>query len=145
MRELSLFLSLLATFLFLNSPVYAHPGRTDSTGCHTCRTNCPSWGLSYGEYHCHDGKVSSSSQLPVQQQVISTLANTPVPTKLPTITPTKKPIPSPTKTPTPTNIITSEPTKKLMPTNQKKTSVKKQEEQKSFIRRLLDFIDNILH
>ncbi len=31
----------------------AHPGRTDSSGCHTCRTNCPSWGLRTGEYHCH--------------------------------------------------------------------------------------------
>jgi len=31
----------------------AHPGRTDSSGCHTCRTNCEDWGLEYGEYHCH--------------------------------------------------------------------------------------------
>jgi hypothetical protein len=31
----------------------AHPGRTDSAGCHTCHTNCEDWGLSYGEYHCH--------------------------------------------------------------------------------------------
>lgn len=31
----------------------AHPGGTDSSGCHTCRTNCPSWGLRTGEYHCH--------------------------------------------------------------------------------------------
>ncbi|HYD92376.1 MAG TPA: YHYH domain-containing protein [Flavobacterium sp.] len=33
----------------------AHPGRTDSSGGHTCRTNCPSWGLDYGEYHYHGG------------------------------------------------------------------------------------------
>ena len=32
----------------------AHPGNTDAYGGHTCRTNCPSWGLSYGEYHFHD-------------------------------------------------------------------------------------------
>ncbi|PKN81930.1 MAG: hypothetical protein CVU47_04965 [Chloroflexi bacterium HGW-Chloroflexi-9] len=32
----------------------AHPGNTDSSGCHTCRTNCPKWGLSYGQYHCHN-------------------------------------------------------------------------------------------
>lgn len=31
----------------------AHPGRTDRYGCHTCRTNCPKWGLRYNEYHCH--------------------------------------------------------------------------------------------
>jgi len=34
----------------------AHPGRTDEYGCHTCRTNCERWGLSYGEYHCHKPK-----------------------------------------------------------------------------------------
>lgn len=40
--------------------VDAHPGRTDSSGCHTCRTNCASWGLKQGEYHCHNGGSSSS-------------------------------------------------------------------------------------
>ncbi|MCI9110222.1 MAG: YHYH domain-containing protein [Bacilli bacterium] len=41
-------------------PVMAHPGRTDGSGCHTCRTNCASWGLRSGEYHCHNGSSSSS-------------------------------------------------------------------------------------
>ncbi|MDB7986178.1 YHYH domain-containing protein [Faecalicoccus pleomorphus] len=40
--------------------IEAHPGRTDSSGCHTCRTNCEKWGLSYGQYHCHGGTSSSS-------------------------------------------------------------------------------------
>ena len=40
--------------------VEAHPGRTDSNGCHTCRTNCAKWGLRYGQYHCH-GKTNSST------------------------------------------------------------------------------------
>ena len=32
----------------------AHPGNTDSAGCHTCRTNCTErWGISYGYYHRH--------------------------------------------------------------------------------------------
>ena len=35
----------------------AHPGNTDSSGGHTCRTNCPSWGYSYGEYHYHGRAV----------------------------------------------------------------------------------------
>lgn len=39
----------------------AHPGRTDSSGCHTCRTNCASWGLRNGAYHCHGGSSSSNS------------------------------------------------------------------------------------
>lgn len=47
------FLSSLA----LPGTVFAHPGNTDAYGCHTCRTNCPKWGLSTGEYHCHNAKV----------------------------------------------------------------------------------------
>lgn len=48
---------LVIIFFFLLSvtPIYAHPGRTDSSGCHTCHTNCENWGLSYEEYHCHSG------------------------------------------------------------------------------------------
>lgn len=42
--------------LILARPALAHPGNTDTYGCHTCRTNCTSWGLSYGEYHCHNPK-----------------------------------------------------------------------------------------
>jgi len=37
------------------TPVAAHPGPTYSDGGHSCRTNCPSWGLEYGEYHYHNG------------------------------------------------------------------------------------------
>ena len=43
-------LSFLVTFPLTPVPVYAHPGRTDSSGGHTCRTNCESWGLGDGEY-----------------------------------------------------------------------------------------------
>lgn len=45
---------------------FAHPGRTDSFGCHTCRTNCPKWGLSYGEYHCHRSKGLPQPKEPVR-------------------------------------------------------------------------------
>ncbi len=52
---LSIFLGALVSFHgFTALPVGAHSGRTDAYGCHTCRTNCPSYGLSYGEYHCHN-------------------------------------------------------------------------------------------
>ncbi|WP_282942958.1 YHYH domain-containing protein [Paenibacillus sp. RC67] len=37
----------------------AHPGRTDSNGGHTCRTNCAKWGLKNGEYHYHNGSGAS--------------------------------------------------------------------------------------
>ena len=48
---------------------FAHPGRTDSSGCHTCRTNCPSWGLSYGEYHCHRSKGLPQSKEPIKSHL----------------------------------------------------------------------------
>ncbi len=50
------FLSILVVFLFVANPVFAHPGRTDKKGCHTCKTNCRKWGLSTGQYHCHRSK-----------------------------------------------------------------------------------------
>lgn len=37
-------------------PAAGHPGGTDSSGCHTCRTNCTEkYGIPYGDYHCHGG------------------------------------------------------------------------------------------
>ena len=45
--------------------VFAHPGGTDSLGCHTCRTNCSDWGLSYGEYHCHNSTGYSQPEYPI--------------------------------------------------------------------------------
>jgi hypothetical protein len=56
MKRLSLVIILLLSLLF-PSVSLAHPGRTDSSGCHTCRTNCAKWGLSTGEYHCHRAKA----------------------------------------------------------------------------------------
>lgn len=53
-----------ATFLFSEN-VSAHPGNTDSSGCHTCRTNCSSWGLYSGEYHCHNAKSSPQPYEPI--------------------------------------------------------------------------------
>lgn len=48
--------SVIVSILINPSVSLAHPGRTDAYGCHTCRTNCSSWGLSAGEYHCHRSK-----------------------------------------------------------------------------------------
>jgi len=45
---------LLIFFLSFSQFVSAHPGNTDSSGGHTCYTNCEEYGLSYGEYHYHD-------------------------------------------------------------------------------------------
>lgn len=57
---------ILAFVLLIPSLVLAHPGRTDSSGCHTCRTNCTSWGLSTGEYHCHRSKGVPQPLAPVK-------------------------------------------------------------------------------
>jgi len=48
---------------------FAHPGRTDSSGCHTCRTNCPNWGLSFGEYHCHRSKGVPQPKEPIKSHL----------------------------------------------------------------------------
>ena len=45
---------IICYFIF-PSVIVAHPGNTDSSGGHTCRTNCGDWGLEYGEYHYHNG------------------------------------------------------------------------------------------
>lgn len=52
---------LCCLMLLLPSIIDAHPGRTDSNGGHTCRTNCAKWGLEDGEYHYHNGGGSSNS------------------------------------------------------------------------------------
>lgn len=51
----------LLTLSLFASDALAHPGRTDGSGGHTCRTNCAKWGLNTGEYHYHNGGGSSSS------------------------------------------------------------------------------------
>lgn len=56
-----LFLVLLLC-VFVPLDVFAHPGRLDSKGCHTCKTNCASWGLSDYEYHCHSGNTYTNSK-----------------------------------------------------------------------------------
>lgn len=40
-----------------SEPAFAHPGGTDSSGCHHCRTNCAKWGYKTGQYHCHGGRT----------------------------------------------------------------------------------------
>ncbi|WP_371811545.1 YHYH domain-containing protein [Sporosarcina sp. Te-1] len=52
--------SLLLSLTIFSNHTSAHPGRTDSSGGHTCRTNCAKWGLETGEYHYHNGGGTSS-------------------------------------------------------------------------------------
>lgn len=47
--------SILTIVLCFSFNTAAHPGNTDSSGGHTCWTNCSYWGYDYGEYHYHNG------------------------------------------------------------------------------------------
>jgi hypothetical protein len=125
-------LSSLITFPLVPAPVYAHPGRTDSSGDHTCRTNCANWGLGDGEYHSHGGGGSSggstgntftapeveSSLLESNQRFMeyrnAILSATPS-TKIPSRTPTRLPIKMPTLTVTLTPSPTTSQMKKARP------------------------------
>lgn len=102
------------------STAVAHPGRTDSYGGHTCRTNCSKWGLSSDEYHKHsaDGSYTNSTEQAFDKSgalVGSSTAVKPAatvapaqniaPQEIPTQqraapTPSEEPSPSPTPTPT---------------------------------------------
>ncbi len=59
-------LIVLLSIVFPFGISFAHPGNTDASGCHTCRTNCASWGLSYGEYHCHNSKGVTQPTDPIR-------------------------------------------------------------------------------
>lgn len=105
-------LGLVIIYLSLVKNIHAHPGRTDSSGCHTCKTNCDSWGLNYGEYHCHNGGSTggtSTQQLYVAPTSPPYIPPTTKPTAKLTIKPTSTPT-SPANTPEPT--LTSTPTQK---------------------------------
>lgn len=69
MKQKNLLLPVVLITLALPLLVNAHPGRTDSAGCHTCRTNCPNWGLSYGEYHCHNSKGVPQPLYPIRSHL----------------------------------------------------------------------------
>ncbi len=76
---------LMSTFIFTFgliigiSYTFAHPGNTDSSGCHTCRTNCTEkWGIPYGYYYRHNPVRPCSESTP------SPTPSTPAPTPQPT-------------------------------------------------------------
>lgn len=72
-------ISVLACCFLLLLPytASAHPGRTDSNGGHTCRTNCAKWGLKNGEYHYHNGGSTSNSSSGTSSSNSSTSKSSP--------------------------------------------------------------------
>lgn len=106
--KLLIVLVLIASSLYITDTVDAHPGRIDSNGGHTCRTNCERWGYDYGEYHYHGGSGASSATTYTPPP-----AAAPTPTPAPVYTAPKPPtssntIPSTTTTPTSTPVSTKE-------------------------------------
>jgi hypothetical protein len=103
-------ITFITIFLFIISPVsvFAHPGKTDSDGCHYCRTNCDKWGVPRNERHCHNGGT-------IKKATVQPKTPTRVPTKIPrpTKVPTQKP--TPTLVPSNTPSITIIPTKIISP------------------------------
>ncbi len=65
---------ILIFFILVIFPItiFAHPGKTDANGCHVCRTNCEKWGLSDGEYHCHNKPIETTREVKTEAR---TLAN----------------------------------------------------------------------
>ena len=57
---LKIFISI--SMIMLPISVFAHPGNTNESGCHYCRTNCAKWGLDNNEYHCHNGNTYTNSK-----------------------------------------------------------------------------------
>lgn len=58
--KIRIFIFAIFLFFISGSDALAHPGNTDSSGGHTCRTNCDDWGLQYGEYHSHNNTEKSN-------------------------------------------------------------------------------------
>lgn len=89
MLKKSYFSWLLAMLLvFVPVLAEAHPGRTDSSGGHTCRTNCAKWGLENGEYHYHNGGGSKPAPAATKKPAVKA-------TTKPTAKPTSKPAATP--------------------------------------------------
>ena len=91
----------------LAGAVSAHPGRTDSSGGHTCRTNCAKWGLSHGQYHRHGGFTPKPSPVVPRRPTAPAPRPTAAPVPAPAPPPTVAPVPAPA--PPPTEPVTSAP------------------------------------
>lgn len=75
-NKILILLAFVSAFLLLPGNILAHPGRTDSNGCHYCRTNCAKWGLANNEYHCHNGSGTSSKKKTTSSSNISSKKKT---------------------------------------------------------------------
>ncbi|HUW71898.1 MAG TPA: YHYH domain-containing protein [Candidatus Humimicrobiaceae bacterium] len=63
LKSLNFKIFIISVLVIFPITIFAHPGRTDANGCHTCRTNCEKWRLSYGEYHCHNKPIEAMKEV----------------------------------------------------------------------------------
>ena len=87
---------IVVSLLLTVNQTYAHPGRTDANGGHTCLTNCLAWGLKDGEYHTHN---SSGGYTNAEGDVFDSQGNLIAPAPEPEPTPPPPPEPTPTSEP----------------------------------------------
>jgi len=59
MKKIAIILTFVIT-LSVSTTTFAHPGRLDGAGGHTCWTNCSKWGYEYGSYHYHQERVKKA-------------------------------------------------------------------------------------
>lgn len=118
------FLPILVTTLLVvflsKTPVFAHPGRTASDGCHYCRTRCDYWGVTWNVRHCHGGAIPASP--PRVEQTPTPIIITPIPSPIPSPSPSLKPSPSPSPSPSLSPIPSPSPS--LSPAPQQSSEVK---------------------
>lgn len=99
MKKILILLLLVFSIAFNMISVQAHPGGTDSSGCHVCRTNCAQHGLFTGQRHCHNQRSTVPSITP---------PSTPRTTPSPNTTPTPRTPTSPSTNRTPNSVNSSD-------------------------------------
>jgi micrococcal nuclease len=63
----------LIMLLGLVTPAFAHPGKLDKNGGHTCHTNCEKYGLKKGQYHYHKKRKTSTKPLTQKKSTLQAI------------------------------------------------------------------------
>lgn len=92
MKKSFVFVTTLSLFL-LPSTIFAHSGRTDSSGGHNCSVKSIAKGLCTGYHYHNGGSVSAPVYAPIITARLATSKTaTPRPTEAPTTPPTVEPV-----------------------------------------------------
>jgi len=66
-KHVTMTLAVTTAFALTAGPALAHPGNTDKSGGHKCKTNCAQYGLQDGQYHFHDATGKAVLTNPTQK------------------------------------------------------------------------------